>query len=99
MDEIIIRLQKLESLIIEQNLANKQILNFNEASKYLELSHSHLYKLTSASSITFYKPTGKKLYFKREDLDNFRLRNRSASISEIEAQAENFTLNQGRVKK
>jgi len=99
MDEIIERLQRLESLIVEQRVTSKQVLNFNEASRYLELSHSHLYKLTSAGGIPFYKPNGKKLYFKREELDNWLLRNRCASTTEIEEQAEGFTLKEGRAAK
>lgn len=99
MDEIIERLQRQESLIVEQSVTSKQVLNFNEASKYLELSHSHLYKLTSAGTIPFYKPNGKKLYFKREELDTWLLRNRCASVSEIEDQADSFTLKEGRAER
>lgn len=93
MDIIISRLDKLEKMIELQGIFTKEVLNFNEASIYMELSHSHMYKLTSNGHIPFYKPTGKKLYFKREELDTWLLRNRSASKAEVEQQASDFLLN------
>lgn len=98
MKEILDRLNGLEKLIREQNLFSKEVLNFNEACQYLELSHSHLYKLTSAGKIPHYKPNGKKLYFKRTELDNWLLRNRNGSQQEIEQQAADYLIKKGRVK-
>lgn len=66
----------------------KEILTFDEASKLLGLSKSYLYKLTHLRQIPHYKPNGKKLYFKKSDLDSYRLRNRVLTDSEIQAQAE-----------
>lgn len=93
---IIIRLDKIEKLIVEQNLLKKDVLNFNEAAQYLELSHSHLYKQTSSGEIPFYKPNGKKLYFKRTELDEWLLRNRSTTSEEIEQEAANYLIKKGR---
>lgn len=92
MDLINQRFDKLEKMIELQGIFTKEVLNFNEAAIYMELSHSHMYKLTSGGQIPFYKPTGKKLYFKREELDNWLLRNRSASQAEIEQQASDYLL-------
>ena len=86
MDELLLRLDKIEKLILSQNLVRKDVLNFNETCDYLELSHSHLYKLTSAGAIPHYKPNGKKIYFKRSELDEWVLRNRTATAAEIESQ-------------
>lgn len=96
MDELNQRFDSLEKLIKEQAIQQKEVLNFNEACQYLELSQSHLYKLTSAGNIPFYKPNGKKLYFKREELENWLLRNRSTSSDEIEQQATDFVIKKGR---
>ncbi|WP_332912625.1 helix-turn-helix domain-containing protein [Algoriphagus boritolerans] len=38
----------------------KTVLNFNEACKYLDVSPSHLYKLTSTKHIPHFCPQGKK---------------------------------------
>ncbi|WP_229714443.1 MULTISPECIES: helix-turn-helix domain-containing protein [Flavobacteriaceae] len=81
-----------------QQVMQKQVLNFNETCKYLELSQSHLYKLTSTAAIPHYKPNGKKLYFQREELDQWLLRNRMDSQDEIEQQAANYLMNRPKVK-
>ena len=88
MDEIIKKLTSIEQRIIEQNLLQKEIINFAEACLYLDLSSSHLYKLTSANAIPCYCPQGKKLYFKRLELDNWLMQNRQLSIEELTLEAE-----------
>lgn len=98
MDPIIERLDKLEKMIESQAIYTKEVLNFNEACRYLELSSSHLYKLTSTASIPYYKPNGKKLYFKREELDAWLLRNRSETQDEIDRKAADYLINKGKVK-
>ncbi len=98
MDEILKRLEIIEKHVLDQNLILKQVLNLAEAAKYLELSHSHLYKLTSAGNIPFYKPNGKKLYFNRVELDEWLLRNRNNTQDEIEQQAADYLIKKGRVK-
>lgn len=99
MDTIIIeKLNSIEKLIVEQQTMQKQVLNFNETCKYLELSQSHLYKLTSTGAIPHYKPNGKKIYFNRPELDHWLLRNKIDSQDEIEQQAANFLISKGKIK-
>ncbi|MBK6978382.1 MAG: helix-turn-helix domain-containing protein [Cytophagaceae bacterium] len=97
MDALLLRLDQIEQLILEQSINNKEVLNFTEATKYLEVSASHLYKLTSANIIPFYKPNGKKLYFKREELNDWLLSNRFSTKEEIESKARNFSFKKGGV--
>ena len=97
-DNILEKLERIEKLLETQQAMQKQVLNFNDACIYLELSQSHLYKLTSTGSIPHYKPNGKKLYFNRQELDNWLLRNRSNSIDEIEQEAANYLIKKGRVQ-
>lgn len=66
----------------------KDALTFNEASMLLDLSKSYLYKLTHSRQIPHYKPNGKKIYFKRSDLENWLFRNRVSTADELEQQAE-----------
>jgi excisionase family DNA binding protein len=58
-------------------------LTLAEAAVYLNISRSHLYFLTSQSLIPHFKPSGKKIYFTKGDLDAYLLRHRVASRSEI----------------
>jgi len=92
MDEILKRLEKIEKLIESQNLVRKDVLNFNECCDYLELSQSHLYKLTSTGAIPHYKPNGKKIYFRRAELDEWLLRNRTTTQDEIESKAADYLI-------
>ena len=95
---ILSKLERIEKLLETQQAMQKQVLNFNDTCIYLELSQSHLYKLTSSGSIPHYKPNGKKLYFNREELDTWLLRNRNNSIDEIEQEAANYLIKKGRVQ-
>jgi excisionase family DNA binding protein len=98
MDEIILsKLNSIEKMLTEQTMLKKEVLTFNEAAIYLEVSHSHLYKMTSSGAVPFYKPNGKKLYFKRAELDAWLLSNRSSSKEEIEQQAADYLIKKGRV--
>ena len=98
MDELLQRLERIELLLESQKLVHKEVLNFNEACEYLELSQSHLYKMTSTAAIPYYKPNGKKVYFKRIELEAWLLRNRTTSQDEIETLATDFLIKKGRVK-
>jgi excisionase family DNA binding protein len=95
---IIQKLDSIERMLTEQNMLKKEVLSFNEAAIYLEVSHSHLYKMTSTGVIPSYKPNGKKLYFNRKELDSWLLSNRQSSQEEIEQQAANYLIKKGRVE-
>ncbi len=59
----------------------KEIYTLQEACIYMGISKSTMYKLTSQSrAITFFKPSGKLIYFRKKDLDDFMLRNINLSI-------------------
>lgn len=53
-----------------------------EAAILTGLSLSHLYKLTSTNGIPCYKPTGKAIYFNREELEAWMLRGRKATAED-----------------
>ena len=97
-NQILEKLDNIEKMLTEQNILQKEVLNFNEACHYLDLSQSHLYKLTSGKSIPHFCPQGKRLYFKRVELDEWLLRNRNSTNAEIEQQAADYLIKKGRVK-
>ena len=74
--EILVRLQELKGLLIALQSAASKPFDLAEAAAYLKISKSHLYQRTSRREIAHYKPEGKKIYFRREDLDAYLLRNR-----------------------
>ena len=76
------KLDKIQADILELKLLKKDVLSFKEACEYLQLSSSTLYKLTSKNQVPHFCPTGKKLYFKRAELEHWLLRNRKTEISQ-----------------
>ncbi len=70
----------------EQNKSSgeEEIVSFKKASKILGVAESTLYKLTHERRIPFYKPGGKLIYFKKEDLITWMLRNKTPSNEEIQ---------------
>lgn len=89
---IIDKLSNIEQMLTEQTLLKKDVLNFNETCQYLNVSQSHLYKLTSTKQVPHFCPQGKKLYFKRTELDIWLQRNRQSSTEDIETQATNYLI-------
>ena len=78
MENVNLILDKLTEIVTkldEQNLLQKTVLNFNEACRHLDTSESNLYKLTSTKQIPHFCPQGKKLYFRRTELDAWLQRN------------------------
>ena len=63
--------------------ATSEFMTLRETARYLRISTSTLYKLTSAHRIPYSKPNGKLIYFLKADLDRYLLQNRIASESEI----------------
>lgn len=86
------RLDSIEKKLVEQALATKEVLNFNEGAVFLDLSKSHLYKLTSQKRIPHFCPEGKKIYFLRADLQSWLLRNRQEEEETVQQRVEKLTI-------
>jgi excisionase family DNA binding protein len=69
--------------------AVKDIFTVGEAAEFLGSTKSYLYKLTHFREIPHYK-SGKRLYFKREDLVLWMTRLRIKTHEEIEQEAITF---------
>lgn len=65
-DEVLEKLTSIETLLKQKH---DQPLNFVQAAQYLGFSHSYLYKLTSRKIIPCHRPTGKVLFFSKNELD------------------------------
>lgn len=78
---IIEKLDHIEKKLEEHQLLEKEVLTMAEACLFLDISSSHLYKLTSSKKIPHYCPMGKKLYFVREELLGWMKSNPMTSIS------------------
>ena len=90
--DIIEKLDRIEQRLQDQQLPSRGTLNLKEACQYLGISTSCIYKMTSQRRIPFYRPGGKRLYFKREDLDQWMLSNRVEAESDIERRAYEYLI-------
>tara|TARA_B100001142_G_scaffold30668_1_gene27221 strand:+ start:2161 stop:2469 length:309 start_codon:yes stop_codon:yes gene_type:complete len=79
-EELTIKIDSIEKLLLTQ----KNVLNFSEVKLYTNLSESYLYELTSSGGIPCYKPNGKQLYFKKQEIEDWLLSNRKATNIEID---------------
>lgn len=77
----------------EKSYLLKAVLTFKEACLYTGLAKSWMYKLTHKGKIPHYKPNGKRLYFKKTELENWMLRNKVLSEDEIKSKAAKHSLN------
>ncbi|MEJ7821515.1 MAG: helix-turn-helix domain-containing protein [Chitinophagaceae bacterium] len=81
-------IQKTISKFLSENTtlaseSTKQILNISEASEFLNLAKQTLYGFTSKNEIPFIK-RGKKLYFRKTDLESWLLEGKQLTKNEVE---------------
>ena len=91
--DILTRLDRIEEKI---NGASFQLMSCEEAAKYLKVSKSHIYKLTSQNQIPYYKPHGKKIYFNKGDMDGWIKHDRVLTKDEISEVADVWLSRSGR---
>ena len=89
------RVEELEQMLF----LTKNVLSFDEASKFLNLSKSYLYKLTSGNLIPHYKPQCKILYFEKVELEAWLRQNPIKTQAQIEQEAQKYILNNRPLKK
>ena len=82
------RVAELENLVLH----SKNVLSFEEASRFLNLSKGYLYKLTSGNLIPHYKPQGKMLYFEKTELEAWLRQNPIRTQAQTEAEAQKYVL-------
>jgi excisionase family DNA binding protein len=72
-------LKGMVALLLEKQtetpIHQKRILTLPEACRFLGISESYCYKLTSAGVLPFSKPNGKTIFFEREKLEEWALNN------------------------
>lgn len=67
----------------------KKVLTFDECVEYTGLSKGYIYKLTHGRLIPHFKPSGKKIYFAREEIDQWLLSNRVMTTEEVQCHISN----------
>lgn len=72
----------------QQTQIKAPFISLAEASEYLGLSKATLYSYTHNRVLPFYKLRGRKLYFKREDLDSFIMNDKNLVKSKFQIESE-----------
>lgn len=84
------KLNEIEALLRKQYALSKEVLTLEEASDFLSLSKSAIYKLTSKKEIPYYNPGGKKIFFKRTELENWVFASKSVSVDEVDDEISSY---------
>jgi excisionase family DNA binding protein len=74
------------------------VLTFDEVATLTGLSKSHLYKLTCKKVIPHYKPSGKIVYFNKQEVEMWLMQNRVKTVDEIEVEAQGYCMKKGGAK-
>ena len=74
--------EELQRVNTKQEDKESQIMTIIDVCKYLDLSKSYIYKLTSLKAIPHYK-RGKKLYFKKQEINNWLLEKKVSTMDEL----------------
>lgn len=82
------QLNRIETAILSQ----KEVLTLEEAVQFTGMSKSYMYKLTSTQKIPHYKPSGKMVYFNRDELQTWLLQNRVSTHDELESKAQAYCM-------
>ena len=88
--KILEKLIEIVNLLSQQSASQKEMFDFKEAMGYLNVSKHQLYKLVESGCIPHYKPSGRKLYFKRTELLGWLQTNRVDSKSDINSIADEY---------
>ena len=87
------QLERIERGVL---LRSKDVLTIEECSLLTGMSVNNLYRHTSERTIPFYKPMGGKIYFRKEEIERWMLRNRQATNDELKSDAATYSfMNKG----
>ena len=90
--EILKKLTTLEALLSRNN---DKPLTFREACAYLGYAPSYLYKLTYKKLIPHYKPTGKMIFFSKNELDDWVFTNAGSKGQRVELESQDTSSTTG----
>ena len=71
-------------------IGSKKVLNYDDLAEYTGYSRGTLMNLVGQGEIPCYKPTRRKVFFKKSEIEEWLLRNRVSSNQELETKAANW---------
>jgi hypothetical protein len=87
LEMIVNKLEQLEKRLETLVEQTQEVLCFDQAVKFLNISASQLYKMTCKRVIPFSKPAGKRIYFDRRQLVQWMLGRSKKTKQALQSQA------------
>lgn len=81
--------QDASAIELVENNQKAEVLSADQAAEFLHIAKQTLYSMTSRRKIPFYK-NGKKILFRRGDLEEWLNSGKHEQISKIEKDARNY---------
>lgn len=85
--ELTSKIDRLEKIAL---LGAKNVLTIDDVALITGYSKGHIYRLTSGKKIPHYKPDGRTLYFKKEEIEDWMLQNRIQPDAETASKAATY---------
>lgn len=73
-------------------MEQQNFIDIVEAAAFLSTTRNYMYKLVAARAVPYYSPGGRKLLFKRSELQEYVERSRVATKDEQEAKRQKQSL-------
>lgn len=96
LDRIENEIKGLKDKINLSTTSENEIMDINEVSNYLKMSVPTIYGRVHRKTIPFYK-NGKKLFFKKSDLENYFFSNRNLTDKELNNKANEYIVFKGKI--
>jgi excisionase family DNA binding protein len=92
--------RRLEVIESKLNCTNEtsgvsEIMSLNQLCEYCDFTKSFVYKKTSTREIPHYKK-GKKLFFKKEEIDHWIFENKVKTIGDLQREATKYFIRKKR---
>jgi excisionase family DNA binding protein len=87
-EEILKKLNNIENILQIDNLLKRDLLTVEEAASVCGISKSSVYKWIATRRLNYFKPSGKLVYLRREDLYDFITRNKYSNKEELVSDAQ-----------
>lgn len=83
------KLAVIHKLVLDLFLLEKDVMNLEECAQYTGLSKSCLYKMTALHEVPHSKPNGKMIFFEKEEINAWLMRNRVKTDEELRSEVGN----------
>jgi excisionase family DNA binding protein len=89
------KLECINKVLIEHLVNQKKVLNSTEAAIYLKHTRGYIYRLVRNENLPYFRPKGRRLYFKKKELNFWRLTRQHPLTAKAKKHVTGFSQNGG----